>query len=100
MKDKHCSCLKMSDKTLLKKVKAQMKSQFGKKARLSKVNKKCILCLCPYNQMMDIKNKKNASKKTVSKKPEVGKIIKIRERIEIQEKLIAFIEEGPEIVVL
>lgn len=68
MKDKHCSCLKMSDKTLLKKVKAQMKSQFGKKARLSKVNKKCILCLCPYNQMMDIKNKKNASKKTVSKR--------------------------------
>ena len=64
MSGNNCGCLKMSDKTLLKKVKSQMKSQFGKRARVSKVNKKCILCLCPYNQMNDIKNKKTASKKT------------------------------------
>ena len=60
----HCNCLKMSDKNLLKKVKSQMKSQFGKRVRVSKINKKCILCLCPYNQMNDIKNKKTASKQT------------------------------------
>ena len=60
----HCNCLKMSDKNLLKKVKSQLKSQFGKRVRVSKINKKCILCLCPYNQMNDIKNKKTASKQT------------------------------------
>ena len=77
MKDKHCSCLKMSDKTLLTKVKSQMKSQFGKRARVSNVNKKCILCLCPYNQMNDIKNKKNASKKNKAVK---GRKFKNRSR--------------------
>ena len=61
---RQCDCLKMSDKNLLKKVKSQLKSQFGKRVRVSKINKKCILCMCPYNQMNNIKNKQTTSKKT------------------------------------